>query len=174
MSDIYPYHNVRCNAKLHEMENKMATSDGCSRQLREMVPSFTFAMHWHKLRSRSIGKCFVRTFIFVFMSTMQGKIVGQMYRNVLYYSGIVILPFAVPCVQIRAGFDFRFFNSFAVKAAPRLFDIFSSKNTAAFTPANMVCQQYVKNISRRRYVMYQQNSLLSIYFYLNITLFQYY
>ena len=33
---------------------------------------------------------------------------------------------------------FFFFYSFAVKAAPRLFDIFSSKNTAAFTPANTV------------------------------------
>ena len=30
------------------------------------------------------------------------------------------------------------FYSFGVKAAPRLFDIFSSKNTAAFTPANTV------------------------------------
>ena len=33
---------------------------------------------------------------------------------------------------------FFFFYSFVVKAAPRLFDIFSSKNTAAFTPANTV------------------------------------
>ena len=30
------------------------------------------------------------------------------------------------------------FYCFGVKAAPRLFDIFSSKNTAAFTPANTV------------------------------------
>ena len=75
------------------------------------------------------------------MSTMQDKIVGKMFGNVLYHSGIVILPFLVPYVQIRAGFDFRFFfffYSFVVKAAPRLFDIFSSKNTAAFTPANTV------------------------------------
>ena len=74
------------------------------------------------------------------MSTMQDKIVGKMFGNVLYHSGIVILPFLVPYVQIRVGFDFRFFffYSFVVKAAPRLFDIFSSKNTAAFTPANTV------------------------------------
>ena len=102
--------------------------------------TFAFAMHWHELRSRSIGKCCVRTFIFVFMPTMQDKIVGKMFGNVLYHSGIVILPFLVPYVQIRVGFDFFliFFYSFVVKAAPRLFDIFSSKNTAAFTPANTV------------------------------------
>ena len=43
-------------------------------------------------------------------------------------------------MQIRAGLDLRFFffYSFAAKAAPQLFDIFSSKNTAAFTPANAV------------------------------------
>ena len=52
------------------------------------------------------------TFIFVFMSTMQDKIVGKMFGNVLYHSGIVILPFLVPYVQIRAGFDFCFFNFF--------------------------------------------------------------
>ena len=121
-------------------KNKMATSDGCSGSSVRRVPSFTFAMHWHELRSRSIGKCCVRTFIFVFMSTMQGKIVGKMCGNVLYHSGIVILLFPVPYVQIRVGFDFHFFflNFSAVKAAPRLFDIFSFKYTAAFTPANTV------------------------------------
>ena len=77
------------------------------------------------------------------MSTMQDKIVGKMFENVLYHSGIVILPFVVPYGQIRAGFDlpgtfFFFLYSFVVKAAPRLFDIFSSKNTVAFTPANTV------------------------------------
>ena len=99
-------------------------------------------MHWHELRSRSIGKCCVRTFIFVFMSTMQDKIVGKMFGNVLYHSGIVILTVFSP---IRANscwfwlFLLFFFYSFVVKATPRLFDIFSSKNTAAFTPANTVC-----------------------------------
>ena len=48
------------------------------------------------------------------MSTMQDKIVGKMCRNVLYHSGIVILPFPVPYVQIRAGFDFRFFFFFTL------------------------------------------------------------
>ena len=33
---------------------------------------------------------------------------------------------------------FFFLFCFAVKAAPRLFDVFSSKNTAAFKPANTV------------------------------------
>ena len=115
------YHNVQCNAKLHEMENKIATSDGCSRQLRETVPSFTFAMHWHELRSRSIGKCCVRTFIFVFMSTMQGKIVGKMCRNVLYHSGIhCTCSYFTVCSPICAICAiFYFFYSFAVKAAPR-------------------------------------------------------
>ena len=40
------------------------------------------------------------------MSTMQNKIVGKMFGNVLYHSGIVILPFLVPYMQIRVGFDF--------------------------------------------------------------------
>ena len=43
------------------------------------------------------------------MSTMQDKIVGKMCWNVLYHSGIVIVPFVVPYVQIRAGFDLSFF-----------------------------------------------------------------
>ena len=60
------------------------------------------------------------------MSTMQDKIVGKMCGNVLYHSGIVIVLFLVPYVQIRAGFDllFFFFYSFAVKAALDFF-IFS-------------------------------------------------
>ena len=70
---------------------------------------------------------------------MQDKIVGKMCLNVLYNLVIVPLVDLVPYVQIRAGFDFFFFfYSFVVKAAPQLFDIFSSKNTAAFTPANTV------------------------------------
>ena len=60
------------------------------------VSSFYFAMHWHKLRSRSIGRCCFRKFIFVFMSTMQDKIVGKMCGNFLYHSGIVIV---VPCTN---------------------------------------------------------------------------
>ena len=43
------------------------------------------------------------------MSTMQDKIVGKMCGNVLYHSGIVIVPLVVPYVQIRAGFDLPFF-----------------------------------------------------------------
>ena len=80
------------------------------------------------------------------MSTMQDKIVGKMCGNVLYHSGIVILPFIVPYVQIRAGLDlhiYLFFYCFTVKAAPQLFDIFSSKNTAALTPANTLIQHAV-------------------------------
>ena len=65
---------------------------------------------------------------------MQDKIVGKMCGNVLYNSGIV------PYVQIRAVFHgfYLIFYSCGAKAAPWLFDIFSSKNTAAFTPANRV------------------------------------
>ena len=46
--------------------------------------------------------------IFVFMSTIQDKFVGKMFENVLYHSGIVILPFVVPYGQICAGFDLSF------------------------------------------------------------------
>ena len=42
------------------------------------------------------------------MSTMQDKIVGKMCGNVLYQSGIVILLFVVPYVQICIGFYFSF------------------------------------------------------------------
>ena len=52
---------------------------------------------------------------FVFMSTMQDKIVGKMCGNVLYHSGIVIVPFVVPYVQICAGFDLLFFLLFRRK-----------------------------------------------------------
>ena len=48
------------------------------------------------------------------MSTMKDKIVGKMCGNVLYHSGIVILPFVVPYVHIRAGFDFLFFFFFTL------------------------------------------------------------
>ena len=39
------------------------------------------------------------------------------------------------------------FYCFGVYAAPRLFDIFSSKNTAAFTPANTVAELIWPHIS---------------------------
>ena len=81
----------------------MATSAGCAVAFAAVtVPSFTFVMHWHELRSRSIGRCCFWKFIFVFMSTMQDKIVGKMCGNVLYHSGIVIV---VPYVQICAVFS---------------------------------------------------------------------
>ena len=50
------------------------------------------------------------------MSTMQDKIVGKIFGNVLYHSGIVILPFLVPYVQIRAGFDLRFLFFFTLSS----------------------------------------------------------
>ena len=54
---------------------------------------------------------------------MQDKIVGKMCSNVLYHyhSGIVILPFLVPYVQIRAGFDFFFFLLFRRKGCTPTF-----------------------------------------------------
>ena len=45
---------------------------------------------------------------------MQDKIVGKMCGNVLYHSGIVIVPFVVPYVQICAGFDSGIFYFFAL------------------------------------------------------------
>ena len=72
---------------------------------------------------------------------MQDKIVGKMCGNVLYHSGIVIVSFVFPYVQIRAGFDLSFFVLFTLspqRPHPDFFDIFSSKNTAVFTPANTV------------------------------------